>query len=481
MKFGRKEGRKFPKIFPNRPGFDDSNKKLQTFIQRVEAKNIPPHERTFIIYFVGVSNFKHSLEVSVNNAKLFANAVQQDSASDSKNFYWFNVIGGVDNLLRAYFPLDQHNVADVDWTLTPSESFLHFRTVGLMKHILENKFGAVLFLNQDLRGPFLFHQHGAWIEHYRKILYNDHNIGLVGPTISCEKSPHVQNYMFMIKSELVPPILAEFSKFRKFDDKEAASTRYNIGLTRVVQSTGYNISSLLYSHRTNKVAFDGTCLSKPQETAVTSLDPTRWCDLKAEEVLFFRWGADVLQVGYLCEAMKTYMSSLLFQLKEQFPAMGLIYPETLRGGELWHLYKDYDHEMYAGAIQKAKPRKIVAGELKDKVCLMVRTCWLHDIKKSRPVVETTVEVGIDGIVNCKPFLPLSIRLSILSLLLFSFDATDGSELGSILLHHGRSSIRCSSPGDPRQVRRPSHHFRRCSPEISPCCKNHIHIPLLFMT
>jgi hypothetical protein len=437
LKFGRKEGRRFPKIFPNQPSFGIAHKKLLAYIKSAEDSQIPVQDRTFIIYFIGPLELKYSLEAAVNNARIFSNALKRDSHKESTNFYWFNIIGGVDNLLRSNYALDAHNVADVDWTLTPSDIFCHFRTLGLLKHILENKFGSILFINQFVRGPFNYYDKGAWIQEYRSLLHQKNgNIGLVGPTLSCEYSPHIQNYLFMIRSELIPAILAEYTTFRKFDDPKALARRYDVGLTEVVQRNGFNIASRMYFQRSGrkKAVFDGSCLPKPNNSISTtstststtsvSLDPTRWCDVKVEEVLFYRWDGDILRSGFLCESSRRYMSSLVLALKEKEPSAELIHPETLRGGSLLHLYKEFDTEMWhesqrelLNANKSSAMAVVDARKLSDKVCFMVRTCQMHEVKADRALVDTTTDHGIDGIVTCKKrfFSPL---LFLLLLLLF---------------------------------------------------------------
>jgi hypothetical protein len=311
LKFGRKEGRRFPKIFPNQPGLGIAHKKLTKFLRIMEANNIPIEERTFIIYYVDQLDIKNSLEVAVNNVKIFNSSIMHDyllfsdnngdeSSSGkeriSKNFYWFNIIGGVDNVLRPYLPLTLSNVAEVEWLLSPGDMFMHFRTLGLFKHTIETKFGSTVFTNQQVRGPLKADKAGKWIDEYRSLLFSPgNNIGLLGPTLSCEYAPHIQTHLFMIRNSLIPAILAEYTTFRKFDDSISLQKRYNLGLTEVVQRNGWNVSSFLAAKRYNKPVFDGYCLTKPKD-AVSS-DPTQWCNIAVEDVLFYKWGGDLLKIG----------------------------------------------------------------------------------------------------------------------------------------------------------------------------------------
>jgi hypothetical protein len=446
LKFGRKEGRRFPKVFPSQPGLGIAHKKLLNFLKIMEERNVPIEERTFIIYYVDNLDHKNSLEVAVNNVRIFNSSVVSDSLQGrresgegdresnrvgniSTNFYWFSIIGGIDNVLRPYLPLHLWNVAEVEWALSPSDVFMHFRTLGLFKHTLETKFGSVLFTNNVVRGPFRHIHRGEWVREFRRLLLEpDNNIGLLGPTLNCENSPHIQTHVFMIRTALIPQILAEYTTFRKFDDSLSLQRRYEIGLTEVVQRNGYNISSLIYHKRLQKPTFDGYCMPKPTDAFTTSLDPTRWCDVTADEVIFFRWGGDMLRSGFLCERMKTYMMQLLMEIKRQVTeeeqrkgidgGIQLFLPETLKGGELLHLFKEYDQEMWAEASRQTNKVVINPKQLTDKVCFLVRTAQMHDVLPQRTLVETVVEEGIEGIVRCKHCWFLSLSLSLSSCYLF---------------------------------------------------------------
>jgi hypothetical protein len=408
-KFGRKEGRRFPKIYPNQPSLSYGQKKLNNFITSMDSRNVPVEKRNFVIYFIGALDLKDSLEVGINNVRIFSNAVRQDQEK-STTFYWFNLIGGMDNVLRPYLPLDQANVADAEWMNTPSHTYNHFRTLGIFKHLLETKFSTIVFLNNHVRGPFIHIENGQWINMFSKLLHNENNVGLVGPTLSCEVSPHIQNYAFAIRSEIIPVILQEYSTFRKFDDVRLLHRRYDIGLTELIQRSGYNITSLQYTSRTGLPSFNGYCLPKPADLPdfTSALDPTRWCDIKIEEIVFFLWGGDVLRSGFICERVRQYMVNLLMDYRKTYPSLKLFFPETLKAGALLHLYKEYDHEMWKEAMRVQKPKVIEYDKLHDKICFMVRTCWMHDLKPNRALVDATMDEGIDGIVRCKFFFSFSL-------------------------------------------------------------------------
>lgn len=411
LKFGRKEGRRFPKIFPNQPSLGIAHRKLTRFLQHLDQLNVPIEDRSFIIYYIDTVDHRESLEVASNNLRIFNSSIVHDyhvTAEGEKvrtNFYWFSIVGGIDNVLRPYIPLDQENVAEADWTLSPGDMFNHFRTLGLFKHTLETKFGSILFTNSFVRGPLVHRRNGDWIKQIRSLLFSN-NVGLIGPTISCEFAPHVQTYAFMIRNSMIPIILSEYTIFRKFDDAQALQRRYEVGLSEVILKSGYNISSLLTVKRgatttaSAETVFDGHCLTKP--SSAKTADPTMWCDVRPADVMFVPWGGSFLRDPDFCDEKKKIMTETLQTIHhEEQGDLPLILSETLIGGGLQHLFKDYEREMQRDALALSNRPTIKVEELSHRVCFLVRTAAMHEIQPNRTLVETVEEEGIDGIIKCK--------------------------------------------------------------------------------
>lgn len=407
LKFGDKENRKFPKVLPSQPGLGIAHKKLLAFTKNMDSKNIPLEDRTMIMYVAEKISSRHSLEAAVNNIKIFNAAVEKDANDESTNFYLFNVIEKKDNrLTRHMISLDAPNVAVLDRTIAPSAMFVHLRSVSLFKYSIEKRFGSVIFLSQNVRGPFLYREKAQWIQEYRKLLFQG-NVGIVGPTISCEDKAHVQTHMFMLRSRIIPLILKEYNNHKKTKFIESIQHFYKIGISELLLSNGWNISSYLYATRLKQNAFTGQCLSGEQYDDLPIIqDPTKWCKIQPEEVLFYDWGGDFIRIRHTCQHFIGNMQHFLINLQHNEPQLKLKIPEVLQGGEYYDLYKSYNLEMWRNyAISKATV-KLQREQLKDKVCLLVRSSKVNEISTklldpSKSLAENTLETGIDDFVRCK--------------------------------------------------------------------------------
>ncbi len=133
-----------------------------------------------------------------------------------------------------------------------------------------------------VRGPLTRRNNGDWLAEYRRLL-DLNNVGIVGSTISCESTPHVQTHIFAMHTELF------IKATRLIDSGPRAKTwlgivaQYEVGLSTTLLSQGYNISSVLYDQRMKTSYFNGTCIPVERKGA-DLLNPTSWCDIKAEEV-----------------------------------------------------------------------------------------------------------------------------------------------------------------------------------------------------
>ena len=406
---GHQEGRVFPSLYPNQPGFSIAMEKLIQFVKRMEIRKIPKEQRTFIIFHVGLVDSKNSYEVVVNNLKIFNYSVTKDN-SDSSNFYWFNVIGGKENNVQPYLPdSKQWNVARLEWLVSPSDILMHLRTLGVVKNTLELNFGSVFFMNNGVRGPMLLRENGAWMNEFRNLLSDKHHVGMAGPAISCEVSPHVQTHAYIMRTSLIPALLTEYTSFHQFHNWPALIRHYEVGMSQFVMRQGWNISSLLYAKRVNKAYFDGSCIPVTNAHKNDILNnPSRWCDLKPEELIIYKFGGEMLRVsGFVCEDVRRFMRHEILRLAEtEMAGNGLIIPETLKGGPTFDLFKQYDLEIHrnheAKKLQQTSRYKNRKDDQADKVCFLVRTAQMHDDRPVLPHGENATSGGsIKGIVECK--------------------------------------------------------------------------------
>jgi hypothetical protein len=250
---------------------------------------------------------------------------------------------------------------------------------------------------------------------------------MVGSSFSCELAPHVQTHFFGIRTTLIPLITKTYDAFHTFDSWPALIRFYEIGLSELVQRSGYNISSLLYQKRLQQDYFTGYCL-----TAVkfindhTVENPSRWCDIAIEEVVFYKWGGDMLRTNsFICDATKALMRSTLLTLANAMPSeVRLEIPETLRGGSRVDLFKQFEQEMFRETLElsRSQPQPLVSIQsatgrpsmrsklrqrsdrkrMTDKVCLLVRTASVHDIQRNASLMNRDVFNGVDNFIRCKP-------------------------------------------------------------------------------
>jgi hypothetical protein len=331
---------------------------------------------------------------------------------------------------------------------------MHLRTLNVVKNTLELNFGSVMFLNNGIRGPMVYRENGEWVEEFRKLLSKEHNVGMAGPTLSCEVAPHVQTHAYIMRTQLIPPLLAEYTTFHRYEDWPQMIRRYEVGMSQFITKQGWNISSLFYAKRLNKLYFDGYCIQVSNANKNPILNnPSRWCDLQPEELIIYKFGGEMLRVsGFVCDEIRQYMRQELIRLSEnEMKSYDLILPETLKGGPSFDLFKQYDLEIYRDHVASIERQKNPVVNRKDeeanKVCLLVRTAKMHEAKQISPYGESITSGSIEEIVQCKC---LSIMVISTFLLFFygtSFNSTNRSKLGSFLLFNRRKAFRRATKRD----------------------------------
>jgi len=312
-------------------------------------------------------------------------------------FYLFNVVSssgtssgtdrenneeegeGCDNPLFLDIPADRSDVAILHWQYASSDMYLHLITLSLLQDVLashdlhsarsttatttttsraaaaltiEDLFSAVFFTSSGTRGPLtvpLTHsqqqqqQHEEdvhqqkqppWVAEFRALL-DRNDVGLVGATLSCETSLHVNTHFFGLRSQMIPAVLTEFldvypNKVQSAEHQHQQSSSFSSStdnwqsilmyfetqLSQVVLAQGFRIASMLTRSRLGQQFFDGHC---PNHTHYAVPVPSRlthgvdgggggggapaavssqwtydrWCSsLTPQEVLFVRWGGE---------------------------------------------------------------------------------------------------------------------------------------------------------------------------------------------
>jgi hypothetical protein len=443
----------YPRRYPSKNGFSVAESRLSSFIRELDAGNVPSLERTIVVYHIGWVITENSFEVTSNNIKIFLSALIDDSLSSfssvAKTFYWINIIGGADNILYKYF-IDvvnffTSNVALVEWNLSPSDMYTHFKTLEIFvengflspSRYHGNNITSIIFLNNECRGPLAHQYQGKWITQFQKLLSYDKN-ALVGPILSCEGKPHIQTHIFAIRTSFISSILNQYrndGKRKRLSYWRYVVKHYEIGLTNLAISQNLTVSSFLYYHRfQNQTSFNGKCIRREKHSGFASdSNPIRWCSLKKEEIMFMKWGGTPFRKsGLVCDTFRLDMEKYLPTVQKEFYdyyekkavaigssshplviikenkllkiidhsnklqlpfSLDLIIPETLRGGIFFDLYKQYDHENYLP--NNSLSFSEVTSESHDNVCLFLDFYGNHQYhvrstKKQRKWQEKTL-------------------------------------------------------------------------------------------
>jgi hypothetical protein len=424
LEHGYSENRLFPSFYPPRSILDIAVNKLKEFTLTNQNRNVAIQNRTLVILHVGMVDKDSSVEVFINNLKILNYSIALDN-ENSQNFYWLNIFKGSQNNLNDFLPSNnQWNVVRMEWPTTPLEILTRMRTLQFLSenNTLTNHFGSVLFLNDGARGPMAFRENGEWVTQFRKLLFNGQDrIGIAGPLLSCEISPHLQSHTLIMRTEVVNPYVNSTSSFFRYRDWRKYNHRQDMFLFQLVhQELKWNVASFLHYHKLNKLFFDGECISLPPVVKNEKIypavkNPSRWCDLKPEEIIFYKFGGDIPH--YVCEDVKNYMRVELNRLSEhEMKDSHLIVPETFQGGPAYDLYNQYELEIHRDFIPRQERKSNITlnhyDTSADKVCLLVRTAKMHE--KQLPSeqetfpIETTATGNLEDIITCKPHDFLSI-------------------------------------------------------------------------
>ena len=309
--------------------WNDTYVKLVSRIREYRDSAVPLAKRNLVIFHLGeVRVNMNTLDVATNNVKMFVSAINSHSISaPDKAFYLFNVVDGPDNPLERYLPKEPKNVGCINWIHANDALDLHLRTLKLLTHEIVSSFSAVFFFSHDVRGPLIYRENAQWIHEYRKLL-DSNNVGMVGPTFSCENAPHVQTHAFALRTEVVPTLWKVNATFEES----------GLMLSEFIASRGprgYNLSSLLYDRRYGQPYFNGKCAPGIGSVMHPTLNPISWCNIMPHEVVFMDWGGEPVRLlGYLCEISIAMMRDTLADMHDSHPELELVVPETLVGGNL---------------------------------------------------------------------------------------------------------------------------------------------------
>ncbi len=338
--------------------------------------------RSLIIYHLGPLREKvNSLDVMTNNVKLFASSIETSGPGVvPADFYIFNVVGEA-HPLKSLVPAHLPNVELIQWNASDSDLATHLQTLEILTTQFTSKFEAVLFVNHGVRGPMVGRKNGEWIENFIQPMRSS-NVAMVGPTLSCEVSPHVQTHMFALRASLIPFVQAKMkeklkTKYKLWKDLIAS---LEVGLTGLVLSAGYNVSSFL--HRSKGQEYFTKCLKYDGPQNLVDKNPTSWCGLSPQTLVFVKWGGEAMRnSGFMCNSMVNQMDDALEQTARAEPHLQLAVPEVRRSGRMSKVFKMYAQEAWIDRHPVLLPVSSFPGQkesvssgptLVPKVCFLVR-------------------------------------------------------------------------------------------------------------
>ncbi len=162
-----------------------------------------------------------------------------------------------------YFILQQVNNITVDEQKLPSlPSNAHYiqhenkcydiGTIGwfLSKDFIDRtKYKYFIFINSSVRGPFIvsYYDNEIWYTVFTRRLNN--HIKLVGCTINCEITPHVQSYFWALDFIGLDILLKAGTVFACYDNQGATIYKSEIGASRILIDSGFGIGSLMKKYQ----------------------------------------------------------------------------------------------------------------------------------------------------------------------------------------------------------------------------------------
>jgi len=364
---------------PTEALWDATRRKIRSFLRSHDMK--PTSQTALAIYHVGYPSPEDSIDLLVNNVKLFATAVRQHvNHENSSAYYIFNIAGGEKNPLmeflpspfsahvshlergmRAYYDLDTHMDTVISLNARDDSILLSFQ--------------SILFLNHEARGPFYGRQNGDWWRSYTQIFESNPTVAAVAPSVTCETSAHLEFYALAIRSRLVNHTFEQLRMTDKYAGWRKKSAE--IALSSGLIANGHQIASILHNATTSSPQFQGNCITHYGNTMRYQSLPSRWCDLDPSQMLFVHWGGEPFRKrGHFCEDAADLMTKLLLQFAKSEPEMQPVLPETTMGGSFYDLQSEYNREMWRDrSIRLVK--RLPIPDRAAKVCFMVRTFVLN--------------------------------------------------------------------------------------------------------
>ena len=169
----------------------------------------------------------------------------------------------------------------------------------------KNRYKYFIFLNSSVRGPYLvsYYEENQWEKIFTNRL-NDY-VKLVGPTISCQASPHVQSYFWAMDRIALDILLNDSEIFSCHQTQVDAIYRGEIPASRLLFNNGFTIGSLMKKYQKIDFLKDGTrdCLYTQNPTGDKQVDGI---SLDPFEIVFVKFKSSSKDLQDLQQRISVY-------------------------------------------------------------------------------------------------------------------------------------------------------------------------------
>ncbi len=395
QKFGRFEGRVYPRYNPDKPNHANGIEKLSRYVNdmaylgtsQVQQNNKKGIKPILIIY--NIENFQDS-DTAYNNLQIFLVSIKQylipihkgDSVQLYSVFIWINVIETMRTYELENFVSKYLNIDAIRWDTNPSSIYSHLRTLKLLQSIIEIKFSSVLFLSNSLRGPLTPTNNLDWIASLQPAKEKKYVVRAVFP---CDKSA---------KTVALNLALDGLSITTNLISRLPIHQNFESNLLFSPNSEEDKVNALLFSPLEQFVVFNGSLY--PYNTKQSFCNPPM-------SSLFSR----VLPVSTHYnqeEKLQVY--------QEQYPEVKLRMPELKNKGTFYSLYQQFSQEVRtpiksSTSIEQTTPNcsqlQKIDKEKEEVICFLVRSCSIHHMNKRqrKNPYEQIIEMGIKDIISSK--------------------------------------------------------------------------------
>jgi hypothetical protein len=252
---------------------------------------------SLVMYHLGGLGEKDAMlaDVYINNIHIFTSAL---SPADNA-FYIFNVGGGPANPYLSHLP--KHLAAAdrmcvIDWPANIVGDITAAAIAVAQLGTVVSQFGAVLYLNNGVRGPFAGRAGGLWLKQFVGALRPEEGIVAVGPSHSCFFMPHLQTHIYALSTLVLPAVVAYQLAIseRVRGDRQAYIEHVEVGMSQFLYHNGFKVGSTFRTFGDAGNAWDGVCTDRNDD------NPAKRCDLIPEEHVFLKYGGEVMRRRAMC-------------------------------------------------------------------------------------------------------------------------------------------------------------------------------------